>query len=277
MTSTSTIQKTVPKFVEYRADSGCFPTKSEIYDFVKNHQINNPWDYGDSTLESSYGTIRSYMSDVVRNKETRLLKNVKSFEQDGVQYFYTNIEQLYKRISRNNNYDKDSTEKSIRLHVDCQYMLADMGIYAGFETYVAHTDRHSPTIFGNTITKQFGEKLKNIPQSEDEHFLDVIFYKNGIPYLQIEVEESTNVIKGMERMMECKRKYPNVRSLVTSSSDIYKVKFENYSNGTYKNLNAMFCTIEKIKQIYSDVKKNGKFVISSDKMKKIMCELFYNG
>jgi hypothetical protein len=274
MSSTSTIKKQVPKFVEYHANKGNFPTKTQIYDFVKNDQIRNPWNYGKSTLESSYGTIRSFISAVTTKKENRELKNIHYFEQDGVQYFYTDIEQVFQRVKIENGCDEDVVEKPIRNHVDCQYMLADLGIYAGFETYIAHTDRYCATNFGGTIEKEFSGKLKNIPKSEDENFLDVIFYENGIPSLLIEVEESTNVIKGMERMMECKRKYPNVKSLVTSSSDSYKDKFEKYSNGTYKYLNASFCTIEKIKEIYHNVKKNGKFTTSSDKVKKMIRELF---
>jgi hypothetical protein len=274
MSSTKTLKNILPKYVKHFAERGSFPTKEVLYSYVREHQKLNPFEYGNSKWTSTYGSLRSLVSDIVRNKPERILKNIHSFEKEGVQYFFTDIQQVFNKVETNSNIELiDFESPSFRKHVEIQYMVADMGIYAGFKTYVATTDTQYPTSFGGTIKKLLNGQLEKKHPSDDGYWLDLIL-TDGQKIFNGEVEESTNVIKGLERLMDCQRKNSSSKSFVISSVDQYKAKFDKLIQQTYCDLNCVFLTCESIELLYTKVKIGDEFKISPKEMKKLLVKLF---
>jgi len=274
MSSIKTLKNLVPKVVEHYAKKGNFVSKEVLYSNIRSNQDNNPWDYGKSKWSSTFGSLRSLISDVVRNKPDRILKNVHSFEKEGVEYFYTDIQQVFDRVQTDTNNDSiDGECPKVRPHVDLQYMIADMATYANLTTYVATTDTQYPTSFGGTIKKLLNGQLEKKHPSDNGYWLDLIL-TDGQKIFNGEVEESTNVIKGLERLMDCQRKNSSSKSFVISSVDQYKAKFDKLIQQTYCDLNCVFLTCESIELLYTKVKIGDEFKISPKEMKKLLVKLF---
>ena len=273
MSSTKTLKNLVPKVVEHHAKNGNFVTKEVLYSIVRDHQEKYPWDYGQSVWSSTFGSLRSWISDVVRNKLERTLKNVHSFEKEGVLYFYTDIQQVFNQVQTVSNIESiDGECPKIRQHVNFQYMIADMSTYAGFRTYIARTDTHSLTNYGGSINSLLHKKLENRHPSDDGYWLDISL-TDGSQTFNGEVEESTNVHAGLERLMDGQRKNPTAKSFVISSLDQYKVKYDNLTQNTYQDLRCVFIMSKSVESIYNKVKSGDKFNINPDEMKNILVSL----
>ena len=117
MSSTKTLKNFIPKVVEHHANKGNFLTREVLYSMVRDHQDHNPWDYGKSKWSSTFGSLRSWISDVMRNKSERTLKNVHSFEKEGVQYFYTDIQQVFNQVQTSSNIESTRFSFSSNLFI----------------------------------------------------------------------------------------------------------------------------------------------------------------
>jgi hypothetical protein len=260
-TSTKTIKKQIPEFINGMFNIECsLPTKRKIYQMIKNKQIIEPYLFGKSSLESTYGSTRSALSNVCNKKIERELENVHSFSINGVDYFYTDIKQVFAVAARNNfNSDLNIDDKKIRKHCDIQYQLCGIFTKLGLDVWVPNQDSigdRNKTKYGDkTISEKYLNHFVKQTSKDDFYYIDfVVFDKNNKPILQIEVEETTSVANGLERMSQTKEKHRQIKSFVTSSNKRYQKKFVLLSKGTYSDLSAKFINVKEIENIFNESK-----------------------
>ncbi|MEO3720037.1 type II restriction endonuclease [Lacticaseibacillus paracasei] len=103
--------------------------------------------------------------------------------------------------------DKSSEiEKQRDLHYRIQYMLADIGNSLGYRAWIASND-HNRTAFGKRLgdvsIPKLPSTIANLPKHDQETvgLIDVLwFYPDGSPVCAFEVEKSTSIMSGMNRM-----------------------------------------------------------------------------
>lgn len=255
--STQTIRETLPLFIYGMFEKeGILPTKSIIYRMFKSKQENEPYLFGKSCWESTYGTIRSWLSEVCKEKENKKLKDIKSFNFQGVDYFFTDIEQVYKLAAVGNNIIQvsDSYSPKIREHCNIQYELCHIFSKIGYKFWVPNQDSsgsNGVTKYGDrTISEVFSEKLVSLTTKNELYWVDFVVFDRDKPIIQLEVEQSTKVLAGMERMMQSKQAFKKIKSYVTSTNNNYIDIFNKFSDGTYKDLGATFLNRKKIESLY---------------------------
>ena len=251
-TSTQTIKTQVPEYIEGIFNSkGILPTKRMIYEMIKIKQDFFPYLFGTSTWKSTFGSTRSALSQVCKNLTKRQLNNVYSFAIDGIEYFYTDINQVFYLASKNNSEDNQIINgKKVRDHCNIQYQLCGIFKKLGLDFWVPNNDssgeKNKTKYSSNTILDVYNKNIIKQKNGDDFYYIDfVVFDKNKNPILQIEVEETTNVVLGLERMSQTKYEHSKIKSFVISNNKNYEKKFIKYSNGTYKNLEANFIFAKK--------------------------------
>ena len=255
-TSTETIRNEVPKYVHHMVSQlNIFPTKTMIYNFIYEKQVREPYAFGKSKIESTQGTLRSWVSDVCSGKIDRSLNTINSFRDNGVDYFYTDINDVFKlALSCSGSQGSESKNEKLRIHCDIQYQLVKIFLDGGYSVWVSSTDlrgQKNMTKYGKTISESFGDKLLKLEPNHPCYWIDVVIFDEKMkPIYLFEIEESTQVLKGLERMMEVKRKHKGVKCFVSSTKPEYKKLFDQYSNNTYQDLNCKFLEPKSIEKHY---------------------------
>lgn len=276
--ASQTITESIPLFVLWTIENlGVFPTKGMIYKMIKTKFENEPHLFNNNDWTSTFGTTRSKISQVCKNKEKRSLNDLHSFEHEGVNYFYTDINQVYALATKNNS--EESIEKTnkneTRKHVNIQYQLCEIFTKSGCDVWVpkndSNGDRNKTKYDNKTIMESYETKLLNLTSKDTFYWVDFVAYENGNPIVQVEVEESTEVLKGLERMNNTKRVFSKIKSIVTSTKPNYQKKFEDYTNGTYESLRAEFMDTEKIEKLF---KKSQKVSYNDENFKKLVFKEF---
>lgn len=278
--STETIRIEVPRFVQYQVSQGIFPTKTMIYEFIRSKQEREPYLFGKSKIESTQGTLRSFISQVCNSKVDREMKTLYSFNSDGVDYFYTDISDVFKLAlaSSGISISDENSEEKYRIHCNLQYELAKMFIDAGYKVWVSSTDvngKKNMTKYGKTIGDAFGEKLVSLSSDNVCYWIDVVvFNDDNKPIYLFEIEESTQVLKGLERMMDVKRKFKSVQCFVSSTKTEYEKVFHNYSANTYKDLECKFLNPKKIEKYFSTFENLDLTTFNVEERKNFLTEKF---
>jgi hypothetical protein len=257
--TTQTILNTVPTYVKGMFDLyGILSTKRMIYQMMKIKRHNEPYLFSDRDWGSTYGTLRSILSDFCRDKECARVKNMKgllSFNLEGVDYFYNDEEQI-KLLAIQNNGKIEITNTvlpKVREHCNIQFQLCGIFTKLGYKVWAPKQDTNGEKNKTKYESKTIGEvynKNMNKQQTKDEfYWIDFVVFDKDKPILQVEVEETTSVIGGLERMSNTKENNQNIKSFVTSNNSGYKKRFLELINGTYKELNAKFIDPKKIEKL----------------------------
>jgi len=275
--STETIDSTIPLYVKGIFEkTGKLPTKSMIYQMMKTKQKNEPHLFGNSSWNSTYGSTRSRLSEVCKNIPNRKLKDVYSFDFQGVDYFYTDINQVYELAASANALEEieDDYQFIAREHCNIQYELSGIFTKIGCKIWIPNQDSNgekSKTKYEQkTINETYGENVLKMTTQNPFYWIDFVVFENDKPILQLEVEESTNVLKGMERMSQSKEFYNDIKSFVTSTKVNYQDLFNKVSTGTYKNLSANFINRNVIDKLY----KKSKTTKDIENFRKIVFKEF---
>ena len=277
-TSTQTIKTQIPEYIEGIFNSkGILPTKRMIYEMMKIKQDIFPYLFGKSTWKSTFGSTRSVLSEVCKNLEKRDLQNVYSFCIAGIDYFYTNMEQVYYLAAKNNSEENEIVNcEKVRNHCNIQFQLCGIFEKLNLNFWVPNNDssgEKQKTKYSNkTILDIYGKNIISLKKNNEFYYIDfVVFDENKKPILQIEVEETTNVGFGMERMSQTKFEFSDIKSFVVSNNKNYQKKTINYSNGTYKDLEAGFIFAKKIETLYN---KSLKFEKNNQNFKNLVNKEF---
>ena len=174
---------------------------------------------------------------------------------------------------------EESIEKTnknqTRKHVNIQYQLCEIFTKIGCDVWVPKNDssgdRNKTKYDNKTILESHQTKLLNLTSKDTFYWVDFVAYESGNPIVQVEVEESTEVLKGLERMINTKRAFNKIKSVVTSTKTNYQKKFEEYTNGTYESLRAEFIDTEKIEKLF---KKSQKVQLCDENFKKLVFKEF---
>lgn len=102
--------------------------------------------------------------------------------------------------------NRQTKEDEKNLHYQIQYVLADIGNNIGYRSWIASND-HNRTVDGNRLGDY---SLPRLPKTMDQlsphlhetvSLIDVIWFtKQGEPIATFEVEKSTSIMSGMNRM-----------------------------------------------------------------------------
>jgi hypothetical protein len=276
--ASQTIKESIPLFVLWTIkNKGIFPTKGMIYKMIKTKFENEPHLFNGNDWRSAFGTTRSKISQVCKNEEGRSIKELHSFEYEGVDYFYTDKNQIYELALKNNS--EESIEKTnkneTRKHVNIQYQLCSIFTKIGCDVWVPKNDssggRNKTKYDNKTIIESHETNLLNLTSKDTFYWVDFVAYQNGNPIVQVEVEESTEVLKGLERMNNTKKVFNKIKSIVTSTKPNYLKKFQDYTNGTYESLSAEFMDTEKIEKLF---KKSQKVQLGDENFKNLVFKEF---
>jgi hypothetical protein len=273
-----TLKDTIPLFIYGTIKNKNFlPTKGVIYKMLKTKHQNEEHLFNNNDWRSAFGTARSLLSQVCKNKENRSLPNIFSFNYEGVDYFYTNIEELHRLAVKNTSDEviENVDKKETRKHVNIQYQLCSIFTKIGCKVWVPKNDsngeKNRTKYNDKTISESFNENMVSLNTNDPFYWVDFIVYNNDSAIIQLEVEESTEVLKGLERMYTAKKAYGKINSIVTSTKPNYLKKFEEYASGTYENLGATFMDPQKIEKLYE---KSLKVCENDEKFKKLVFKEF---
>jgi hypothetical protein len=276
--ASQTIKESIPLFVLWTIkNKGIFPTKGMIYKMIKTKFENEPHLFNGNDWTSTFGTTRSKISQVCKNEEGRSIKELHSFEYEGVDYFYTDNNQIYELALKNNSEEliEKTNKNKTRKHVNMQYQLCSIFTKIGYDVWVPKNDssgKHSKSKYDDkTITESYETNLLNLTTKDKFYWIDFVVYDNGNPILQVEVEESTEVLKGLERMKKTKKFFSKIKSRVTSTKPNYLKKFEEYTSDTYESLEAEFIDTEKIEKLF---KKSQKVLPNDENFKNLVFKEF---
>lgn len=258
--TTQTIIETLPRYVKGMFDLyGVLTTKRMIYQMMKIKRHNEPHLFSDKDWVSTYATLRSILSNVCRGIECTRVKSMKglsSFNFQGVDYFYTDEQQLHLLAVQNNGKIEitNPTAPKVREHCNLQYQLCGIFTKLGYKVWVpkqdASGDNNKTKYDGKTIGDIYSENIVKLQTKDEFYWIDFVAFDKDNPILQVEVEETTNVIGGLERMSNTKETHQNIKSIVTSNKSGYKKRFLELSNGTYKEIGAKFIDPKKIETLY---------------------------
>jgi hypothetical protein len=123
-----------------------------------------------------------------------------------------------------------TVDKETRLHTKAQYLLVEIGNLLGYDTYVPPED-FNKKINGITL----GEKviMKDIPPFTNPRLIDkvkhidVIWFREEFPEFCFEVEDSTDVTKGLLRLYQIRQL--NAKLIIVGPKDRLR-KFEKEIN-----------------------------------------------
>lgn len=279
--TTQTIVDTTLSYVKGTFDLyGMLTTKRMIYQMMKVKRYNEPHLFSDRDWGSTYGTTRSMLSEICKNKDSQRIEGLLTFKFEGVDYFYTSEEQLQSLAVQNNGKIDftNSNNAKIREHCNTQFHMCGIFEKLGFNFWVSKLDtsgEKNKTKYDNkTISDVFEEKILKIQTKDDFYWIDFVVFDGEVPILQLEVEESTDVHKGMERMSNTKDIHPNIQSFITSTKENYEKKFKHLSEGTYKDLSAKFIEPKKIESLYKRSLKIGDDPKKLESFKKTVFNTF---
>lgn len=97
-------------------------------------------------------------------------------------------------------------EKQRDLHYQIQYMLADIGNSLGYRAWIASNDHNrtaSGKRLGDVSIPKLPSTISNLPKRDQETvgLIDVLWFSpDGVPVCAFEVEKSTSIMSGMNRM-----------------------------------------------------------------------------
>jgi hypothetical protein len=276
--ASETINESIPIFVLWTIENlKVLPTKGMIYKMIKTKFQNEPHLFNNNSWGSAFGTTRSKISQVCKNVGSRSLKELFSFKHEGVDYFYTDINQIYGLALKNNSEEiiEKTNKNETRKHVNIQYQLCSIFTKIGCDVWAPKNDssgdRNKTKYDNKTIIESYEKNLLNLTTKDTFYWVDFVAYQNNTPILQVEVEESTEVLKGLERMYNTKKHFNKIKSIVTSTKPNYLKKFEDYTNGTYESLCAKFMDTEKIEKLF---KKSQKVLNNDENFKKLVFKEF---
>jgi hypothetical protein len=259
--STQTISELVPLFVYNKNLKGLIATSNDIRVYLITVYNNTPSLFGDSELTSTLGSCRSMLSEIGKKENTRI-KGIKKIVMNGVTGFYTDEANLIKCIF-SNQIKGIEKERSNFIHTDTQYMLCDIFSQKGYKFFIPRGDRDKKNSLGFNFNDTYGESISEIYDSVGQNIDFVLMNSDNKVVALFEIEESTGVTSGLNRMIKFKTdsKLKNVKSFVVSSQKAYKTKFEKESkSGVYKPLNSKFLEFNLIQDIFESEERNVNFV-----------------
>ncbi len=149
-------------------------------------------------------------------------------------------------------------EKLINTHSDAEGVLLEIGNMLKFDTYVAKEDRKK-----NFNRKPLGEiaLLEDVPAFSYKYIvdiakhIDVIWFREEFPLFCFEVEESTPVTNGLNRLADLE-KFKASMFIVGSEEkkNKYKKEINRYSFRNIKK-NTKFLDYNKLEEFYKITKK----------------------
>lgn len=250
-TSTSTINEFCVGYVKYQNIQGHLVTTSSLKDALLQKFNNEPWLFGVSTendgipkWESVSGTFRSHISAIVNKNRllnSLMVKNLFIVKENGDKYVFDKNHNILRNLigSRYGDiYDNTHNSKKpnpVDIHTFLQYKLVSIGVNAGLKVYVPPSDRNKKCEGDLTINKTFSENIvDNFDGYNDTtKEIDVIFIKDNKPFKAYEVENSTGVITGINRLSAISS-YCDGRIVSTQSK--YRKTFENCINQSLPHL-----------------------------------------
>lgn len=273
-TASETIRNSINSYVKWVIETKqLLPTKGMIYKMLKVKYDNEPYLFNENDWGSAFGTSRSMLSELCLKKLKIRLDSLLTIKYEGVDYFYNNEEQIYfLALCKNTGHVIDN--KNITEHTNIQYQLASIFTKIGYQIWVPKNDsngQYKRTKYGNTILESFNTKMVDLNVEDVFYWIDFVVYDNGKPILQIEVEESTGVLGGMDRMYSSKCKCGKIKSIVTSTNPKYEKKVNEYGGGAYKSLRAKFMDAKKIETIFNESLKVSH---NDEKFKKLVFKEF---
>lgn len=159
------------------------------------------------------------------------------------------------------------SEENIRRHAQMQYALLRIGQQIGFRTYIAANDQHIQ-VQGKPIREMEGvvqslaseRILSAYPEAHSAgKLIDVIWFRNGrlMPAV-IEVEHSTGVRSGLDRMLKFHNEGPllaNIRwTIVAPDEDRSKV-IDICQEQQYRPLSPKFFPYSAVEELYSLIQR----------------------
>lgn len=247
-------KKIVPYWINSHIleNGGKLPNRKDIYSKFFKFEKNYPEKFLTNQKGSAYGTLRASLSPSKKEDFTKF-PGVYFITIENETYFYTHKIQVTNLLTKSMEVEK--VELEARIHINTQYQLCGIFTKLGYSVRVPKNDlsglKNKTSYNNETIKETFKETLVDFQIGDPTNNIDfLVFNQNNIPIVQIEVEETTGVLSGLQRMDKVKESNPNISSFISSSKRNYRKKFDEYSKN-YKNLSAKFITAKKIESLYN--------------------------
>lgn len=204
----------------------------------------------------------------VRNQLKPILNNPDFIDTDLFLYYIFSriMPKEEKKEKKEKKQDPEKSEKDLRkdkekfinTHSDAQGVLLEIGNMLEFDTYVAKEDRKK--IFNRNSLGEIAI-LEDVPAFSFTNIvdiakhIDVIWFSEEFPLYCFEVEESTSVTNGLNRLADLERF--NVSMFIVGSKekkDKYKKEINRYSFRNIKE-NTKFLDYDKLEEFYKITKK----------------------
>ncbi|MCL2089148.1 MAG: hypothetical protein FWH14_06670 [Oscillospiraceae bacterium] len=148
-----------------------------------------------------------------------------------------------------------------RRHTQIQISLYLIGLHLGFRTWIAQNDKgiiynDKPLIEQNGIVKTLRDEPLVYPHEgavQAGLFIDCIWFENHklMPAI-MEVEHTTGVMSGLNRMLEFYNKLPRfaTRYVIVAPDDHRQRVIKEASKAMYKPLNALYFPYSAVEELY---------------------------
>lgn len=211
------------------------------------------------------GTASSFLSELVNNKleydklsplVLDFAKELKFFTNCGTHYIYTgDLGSIFHcKLGLTDVSNDITTKEKSSLHGKSQYMLSSIFNIIGFNIFVPKKD--SITEKGDIYESFDIDQTLSQSSKGRTNTIDFTTTNNNITVFA-EVEESTGVLTGINRMKTFSNEYNGNNNifLIVSSKPNYKEKFNDIveNNKDYKKMNLIFIEYSKLEQIYNKV------------------------
>ena len=215
---------------------------------------------------SVYGTFRSMYAAVKNNSggSKAMVGVLKIISHEGVDYIF-DFENTYEKAQIGMKLREVQYGDDVEIsdpHTESQFRICQIGEAAGYKLFVPFSNRNKKTSNGMTIAQVFGdilvdnfEGLSKITKEIDVIFLDE---KDGklLPVRAYEVENSTNVISGVGRMLALQ-----CVGVIVDTKNQYKEKFDMYVKESfsdrkdtlvYRKGSEIYKFSETVEELYGD-------------------------
>lgn len=244
--STFTIKEFSIHWVKNQLSQGVLVTRNSLKNALKQHFDTCPWQYGTSkegntpNWDSVYGTFRSMFAAVKNNSggDKGLVGSLFVISKEGIDFIF-DTDNTFLKAQIGMSFREQQYGENIKVsdpHTESQFRLCQIGSAAGYKLFVPFSNRNKKTSNDMTIAQVFADDLVDdfegmtkITKEIDVIFLDE---QDGklIPIRSYEVENSTNVISGVGRMLALK-----CVGVIVDTQNQYKEKFDMYIKESFSD------------------------------------------
>lgn len=180
---------------------------------------------------------------------------------------------VYEALTLNKSSELDIDLETKRRHIQIQVLLAYIGNFLGYRTWIANNDR-GHLVQGKRLSEIEGvlselnevKVLQSYPEAiKNALLIDCIWLTDRSIPAVFEVEHSTGVTSGLSRMKKFQDECPNIADIswvIAGPDEIRNEVFNKASVKQFNSLNAHFMSYSSIEEFY-DLCKRGKITAES--------------